>query len=55
MGDMDENEFGIYLFNKSLEIEPRGSKAPVKMVIILVVMINSFFYLLYFIIASSLA
>ncbi|XP_013879027.1 son of sevenless homolog 2 [Austrofundulus limnaeus] len=28
MGNMDEKEFSDYLFNKSLEIEPRNSKQP---------------------------
>lgn len=31
-GDMNEKEFIDYLYNKSLILEPRGSKTPAKMV-----------------------
>ncbi len=44
MGNMSEKDFSDYLFNKSLEIEPRNCKQPPRFVSFLLLLKTLFIY-----------
>ncbi len=45
MGNMSEKDFSDYLFNKSLEIEPRNCKQPPRFVSFVVVVVVDTVYI----------